>query len=207
MIDFSGTQQRHIVLLRHAQPSYDIAQVMRRGELAAAIADYDAGGINLDCIQGAQALANTDAVSGRAVTLVSSDLPRATESARAFFPSLDLSAADPLYREAGLPSNVPMPFCWLELRFSSLTAAMRLLWVLGLPSDAETYGEARVRAALAAQKLDELAHRSDCVILVGHGFQNHLIARALKKNGWHIRSKHGNSYGASAIFSIGGDAA
>jgi broad specificity phosphatase PhoE len=199
--DFRMSGQRHIVLVRHARPSFDTLRPIQGPELAAAIAEYDACGIDPERIEGAQALAITRFMAGRVATLVSSDLPRSIESAWAFFPGLDLSDADPLYREAGLPAKVPIPLAWLKLSFSSFAAVMRVLWLFGLSSEAEAYAEARVRAVQAAHRLDQLAHRSGLVVLVGHGFQNRLIGRALKKGGWQTESRQGDGYGACTTFS------
>jgi broad specificity phosphatase PhoE len=199
--DFRMSGQRHIVLVRHARPSFDTLRPIQGPELAAAIAEYDACGIDPERFEGAQALAITRFMAGRVATLVSSDLPRSVESARVFFPGLDLSDADPLYREAGLPAKVPIPLSWLKLSFSSFAAAMRVLWLFGLSSEAEAYAGARARALEAAHRLDQLAHRSGFVVLVGHGFQNRLIGRALRKSGWGTESRQGNGYGACTTFS------
>jgi broad specificity phosphatase PhoE len=187
------TLQPQIILVRHARPTYDTSSKVRGTELRKATAAYDASGI--------EAAVSALPTPHRPVVLVTSDLRRSVESAKAFFPRLEVSMTDALYREAGLPSQFPLLSRRLRLRFSSFVVAMRVLWILGLKSDVETFRQARQRAEQAADKLIELASPATCVILVGHGFLNRLIGRALRKKGWHVMNGQGDGFGAVAVFS------
>jgi broad specificity phosphatase PhoE len=193
------TPQPQIILVRHARPAFDTSAKVRGSELREAIAAYDASGID--------AHVSAQPMPDRPVVLVTSDLRRAVESAKAFFPRLEVSATDALYREAGLPSRIPLLGDRIRLRFSSFVVAMRVLWLLGLESDVEHYRQARQRAEHAAEKLVELASPTNCVILVGHGFLNRLIGRTLRKQGWHAARSQGDGYGAAAVFSLDGPTA
>jgi broad specificity phosphatase PhoE len=171
--------------------------------LRAAIAGYDASGIDHTSLAAAGGQLATRVPFDRPVILVTSDLRRAVESAAAFFPHLTVSATDALYREAGLPCRLPLLGDRIRLRFSSLVVAMRVLWLLGHCADVERYDQARQRAADAAERLVELALPGNCVILVGHGFLNRLIGRALRERGWLAGRGQGDGYGAAAAFSSG----
>ena len=92
----------------------------------------------------------------------------------------DLTATDPLYREAELPARLPL--CGLMMRYSAAVVIARVLWMLGIHQHAESYAMAAARAHRAAEALASRAMKHDCVILVGHGFFNRLIARELKSD-------------------------
>jgi broad specificity phosphatase PhoE len=57
----------------------------------------------------------------------------------------------------------------------------RVRWLLGSPGSVEPRAVAVARAGVVAERLGELA---GVVLVVGHGFQNILIARELRRRGW-----------------------
>jgi broad specificity phosphatase PhoE len=66
-------------------------------------------------------------------------------------------------------------------------------WHIGWSQGAESVREARRRAQRAAERLVELAREHGSVMLIGHGQINRLIARALRRMGWH-GSRPGRAY-------------
>ncbi len=57
------------------------------------------------------------------------------------------------------------------------------LWLFSFSKNGEFFKQAKNRARLAAEKLIALAQTHHDVLLVGHGFINHFIAKELKKRG------------------------
>ncbi|MDO6459375.1 histidine phosphatase family protein [Granulosicoccaceae sp. 1_MG-2023] len=107
-----------------------------------------------------------------------SDLPRARQSA-ALIGALCVSLQD--LCEAGLPA---FQFGSLRLKAGVWVFIARLLWLAGLHRDAESPAAARRRAAGLAARLSCEAERDGEVVVVGHGYMNFLIGRALRRRGW-----------------------
>ncbi|MBS3935323.1 MAG: hypothetical protein KGZ43_04045 [Sulfuritalea sp.] len=60
--------------------------------------------------------------------------------------------------------------------------------------------DARRRARQAAERLAELAEEHQNVLLVGHGFINHFIAKELQKSGWLGPSRPGKGFWGYGIY-------
>jgi broad specificity phosphatase PhoE len=69
----------------------------------------------------------------------------------------------------------------LRLPLDGWDVVTRLRWLLGHPGPVEPRRTAVSRAGVVADRLGELA---GVVLVVGHGFQNILIARELRRRGW-----------------------
>jgi broad specificity phosphatase PhoE len=89
--------------------------------------------------------------------------------------------AEPLFKEAGIPTAIPFR---VALAPGSWDALARAAWLLGVAGGDESFREARIRAAHAADRLVALARQHGVVALVGHGMLNTLIIRALRGTGW-----------------------
>ncbi len=201
--------QRHpvstqtVVLMRHAKPDFDTSMPVRTSDFGEALSAYDEAGLEQPHA-GERAhrimtsFIDAEGLEGSRVQVVTSDLRRSIESARLFFPSIEADATDPLYREAELPARLPL--CAFTMRYSVAIVIARALWRLGIHQHAESYAMAAARAHRAAEALASRAMEHDCVILVGHGFFNRLIARELKQGGWTASRRHGRGFGAYAVF-------
>jgi broad specificity phosphatase PhoE len=66
-------------------------------------------------------------------------------------------------------------------------------WYLGHHEGQETRAQAEARAEQAADLVVEAAGSGDVVVLA-HGFFNHLIGRALKRRGWRLSMSEGYKY-------------
>ena len=176
---------------------------VRTSDMGEALSAYDEAGIEQAHPRGrvhrimAPLIDAAGLEEGR-VQVVASDLRRSVESAKLFFPTIEADATNPLYREAGLPARLPL--CGLTMRYSAAVAVARVLWMLGVHQHAESYEMAAARARRAVEALARRATKHDCVILVGHGYFNRLIACELKQVGWTASRKEGGGFGACTIF-------
>ena len=174
-----------IVLMRHAKPDFDTSVRVRTSSMGEALSAYDEAGIERPHAAGRAnrimaRLIDAEGREGSRVEIVTSDLRRSIESANSFFLNIEAAAADPLYREAELPARLPL--CGLAMRYSAAVLTARVLWMLGIHQQAESYAMAAARARRAAKALENRAMERGCVILVGHGFFNRMIARELNRS-------------------------
>lgn len=128
--------------------------------------------------------------------VVCSHLPRSIESAKALGFS-DIHLQDSLFGEATIPHFSRSSLC---LPVGVWVVVLRVLWFFGFSKNGESFKQAKSRARLAAEKLIALAQTHHDVLLVGHGFLNHFIAKELKKQGWQMSSKLGNGYWEYGVF-------
>ncbi len=76
----------------------------------------------------------------------------------------------------------------MKLSLFTWAFLFRLAWIIGFSGGSKSYKENKIEALKASKILITLARKKNCVMLVGHGLKNRLIAKALKKEGW-IESK------------------
>lgn len=173
-----------ICLMRHGRPTVDLTGSARAGELSRLARRYEASGIQDSPPRRAlEAVVNDPYV-------VTSGLRRSIESAMAL--GIDsIQVQDALFREAEIPhfskGSIRLPLnVWLPV--------LRLLWLFGFSRNGESLRSSLERARHAAQQLVRLAEQHGEVLLVGHGFLNHFIARELSKMGWVGPAKPGSEY-------------
>lgn len=164
-----------INLLRHGRPGIDPTERIVPADFRRWMARYNRSAISDRPTQYAISSAR------QCQQIVCSDLLRSAHSAELL--GLKVDQIDPLFREAELPS-----FSWRGPKMAAGNFAIlaRLVWVGGYSRDCETYRAARGRAEEGADRLIELAHSHQQVLLIGHGMMNRLIGRALKKRNWQI---------------------
>jgi broad specificity phosphatase PhoE len=111
--------------------------------------------------------------------VVCSDLARSLQSAALINRKPDLIS--PLYRECEMPHYASGR---LKLPVNVWIPSMRLLQLIGIHPNAESFSEFRTRAQQSAAELNALAgiHRS--VVVCGHGLLNHYLHKSLRKLGW-----------------------
>ncbi len=170
-----------ILLIRHGKPALPPAGWLTARAFGDWISRYDGASVD-DAVTPPQAL--LERLQGE-VRVVSSDLPRACDSAALLVAVPD--PGDPLFREAALPwrpfPSPPLPApLWLLL--------FRLVWLAGAGSR-RSDGQ---RARHGARRLDMLARSHGKVALVGHGIFNRLIGTELKRLGWRRRARWGSGY-------------
>jgi broad specificity phosphatase PhoE len=165
-----------ILLVRHGKPQVDHNTRIRGCEFARWVAEYDDAPIDRSFLPSPELLARLT----RIPCIMTSTMRRSVESASIFAPGRS-ALAEPLFREAGIPTGIPFR---IALSPGSWDALSRAAWLLGMASGDESFQKARVRAAQAAARLVALAHQHGSVALVGHGMLNTLIIRALRGSGW-----------------------
>lgn len=179
-----------ITLLRHGKPVFELKGNVRGKDLGMIAKSYDMSGI-----VGSPPRETVTAIQGNHV-VVCSHLVRSVESAKALGCS-EAHVIDPLFCETAIPhfgsGSVPLPVkVWIVL--------LRLFWLFGFSRNGESLSDARRRARQAAERLAELAEEHQNVLLVGHGFINHFIAKELQKSGWLGPSRPGKGFWGYGIY-------
>ncbi len=163
-----------ITLLRHGKPAYELKGNVRARDLGEIARLYDSSGIV------GSPPSQTIAAVKRDSLVVCSHLERSVESAKALgFTEIHLS--DALFCEAAIPyfggGSITLPIrIWVVI--------LRIMWLFGFSRNGESFASTKKRATEAASRLAVLSTEHQDVLLVGHGFINHFIAKALLKNGW-----------------------
>ncbi len=173
-----------ITLLRHGKPSFALKGCIQGRHLRGVARLYDLSGV-----EGAPPDEAVAAVAGGRF-VVCSHLKRSIESAKALgYHDIDIS--DPLFCESAIPhfrgGSIPMPIgIWVVF--------LRLIWMFGFSRNGESLIKARSRAREAALRLVQFAEAHQNVVLIGHGFINHFIAKELRRIGWLRTSRPGKGY-------------
>lgn len=179
-----------ITLLRHGKPAFELTGNVRAKDLGEIAKSYDLAGIT-----GSPPRETVAAVQGNNV-VICSHLGRSLDSAKALgFTQIHLK--DPLFRENSIPhfsgGSVTLPInVWVVV--------LRILWLFGFSRNGESLANAKGRARQAAAQLAKFAAKHKSVLLVGHGFINHFIAKELLANGWMGPSKPGNGFWEHGVY-------
>lgn len=175
---------QRITLLRHGEPAFRLAGVVRARDLKAIAKSYDASGII------GQPPLETLAMARAHVCVVCSDLVRSRTSVTALGFD-EIHVTDALFKEAAIPhfSNGS-----LALPISLWVVLLRSLWILGFSRNGESFADTSRRARQAARRLMALSAEHGPVLLVGHGFFNYFVARELRAQGWVGPKKPGRRF-------------
>ena len=179
-----------ITLLRHGKPAFELKGNVSAKNLKEIAESYDLSGI-----VGAPPNEAITATKGNNC-IVCSHLPRSIESAEALG-YYQVCLKEPLFCETALPhfnnGSIPLPITfWVVV--------LRILWLFGFSQNGESITHAKKRAKYAAKKLIQLANEHQSVLLVGHGFINHFIAKELRKCGWLGPQKLSKGYWGYGIY-------
>lgn len=133
-------------------------------------------------------------------TIVSSTRPRAIESARTLVGEQPFAHHEVLIEAPLPPPNFP---AWLRLSPRLWGFLSRVWWwFLNHHEGGETRAEAEARADRAAELLIELAADGGDVVVLAHGFFNHLIGRSLRRRGWKLAEGEGYKYWSMRRFEL-----
>jgi len=177
--------------MRHGKPQYTGYPKVTWREMADWIEQYNLSDTGSDT-----PLQSSKLMASRAVTIISSPLPRALSSLKAL--GREANLIDDVFREAELPLfRIPgirlSPFYWAVL--------FRVMWIGGLSPKVERPGMAKKRAIQAADILMTCAKETNGpVLLMGHGVMNRLIARELISLGWKERCRPGKKYWNAGVY-------
>ncbi len=175
-----------IILLRHGQPDLPPLDRVTAANFAHWVDTYNSAGLSGN----SKPPDNIISISSNCNTIVCSELKRSIDSAIALKgPVIHLT--DRLFNEAELPvAN----WKYFKLSPKLWSVFFRICWILGYSGNGESLKQARMRAQRSAEILEKLSVTNNCVLLVGHGVYNRLIADELRKSGWkgprHPDSRH-----------------
>lgn len=185
--DTQSTPCGSIVVARHGEPA-----LSRRIKLSSAgyrrwWAAYEEGGI-LDPHKAPVGLLE---LARKADVIFASTRQRAVETAEAIVQGKHF-VRDSMFVEAPLPPPHWPEFIQLPPKTWGVIA--RAYWWFGGHQGQESRPEAERRARAAAQRLIGEAIEGRNVVLLAHGYFNHMVGRELKKLGWRLASGRGYKY-------------
>ena len=179
-----------IITVRHGMPDQDRSVRITARQYGDWWAEYDRSGL----APGQTPPPELFDLAEQSRTVVSSNLPRAIETAAMLTRGRRSVPQDVIYVEAPLP---PPPVPFIRLKPGVWGVVSRTFWFWGFaPPGVETHPAAWRRVTTVAERLIGLAADGD-VMLCGHGYLNWMLDRRLRKLGW-LRSSH---VGRNHIFS------
>ena len=183
-----ATRPGAIVLARHGEPALSRKCVLTSDQYRDWWAKYEIGGLRAGQTPPPELLA-TAAGAG---VIYSSTRPRAVETAAAAAAGREV-VADALFIEAPLP---PPHFpSWFKLPPKYWGAVARFWWhAFNHHEGQETRVQAEARADKAAQSLIARAETGEDVLVLAHGYFNHMVGRSLRAEGWKLVHNQGFKY-------------
>ena len=157
-------------------------------------AKYEQGGIR----EGQTPPEDLLAIARDAQVIVASSRRRALETAGAVVAGKTFMKED-MFWEAPLPP----PSLPSALKFDPKVWGFlaRVSWWMGLsPNEEETRPAAQARAREAADHLIRAAEAEGNVLVLAHGFFNHMVGTQLKKRGWTLKADQGYRYWSARTF-------
>ncbi|MFK0299905.1 histidine phosphatase family protein [Brevundimonas sp. NPDC090276] len=177
-----------IILARHGEPALSRKCLITSDEYRDWWGRYEVGGLRAGQTPPQTLLA---AAEGAGAIYASSRL-RAQETARAVARDREV-LVDALFIEAPLP---PPHFpSWIKLSPRYWGVISRFWWhVFNHHEGQETRAEAEVRADQAARILIARAGEGQDVLVLAHGYFNHMVGQRLKAHGWRLAHNQGFKY-------------
>jgi len=174
-----------IFLIRHGQSAHpNMSGILDHAAIEEWRTRYDAAGIAADSVPPAEVLEKI----GAAHRVVSSDLPRAVESAARLFPGRSVEA-NPLLRE--VPLAIPT-LGGVRAPFAVWAAVISVGWGVDIlrGQDCPPSDEERVLAATDwCERQQREAGDGATLAVVTHGVMRRLMATRLCERGWTIRGR------------------
>ena len=177
-----------VVLARHGEPALSRQVKLTASEYRAFWAQYEIGGLLPDQTP-PDRLKRFVAECG---TLVTSTRLRAIQSAQTVVGERDFARHEILIEAPLPPPKFP---AWIRLSPRLWGFFARFWWWYFNHHDGqESRAQAEARADRAAAQLIDLAAGGQNVVVMAHGFFNHLIGRSLRKSGWKLVESEGYKY-------------
>ena len=123
------------------------------------------------------------------LTVYTSSMSRAIQTARILFPEADSLYSVPLFNEYEL-SMIAVPI--LPLPYKAWTTLSRFFWFTLLNNKGESRFRATQRMKKATDQLVQFALKDQQVVLIAHGYLIAEMRRELEKRGWQIIFNEGN---------------
>lgn len=177
-----------IILTRHGEPALSRKCLITARQYKDWWAKYEVGGLLAGQTPPPELV---DAAAG-AGAIYASTRQRAQETAAAVSAGREVMS-DAIFIEAPLPPpNLP-DLIKLSPRWWGVVA--RIWWRLSdRHHQEETHREAKVRADHAARLLIARAEAGEDVLVLAHGYFNHMVGKRLKANGWALVHNQGFKY-------------
>lgn len=189
-----ATRPGAIILTRHGEPALSRKCFLTSDQYRDWWARYEVGGLRAGQTP-PQALIDTARGAG---AIYASTRPRALETAAAISAGREVMN-DALFIEAPLPP--PRFPSWFKLPPKYWGVIARFWWHTFDHHDGqETRLQAENRAEQAAQVLIARAEQGQDVLVLAHGYFNHMVGRRLKADGWRLVKNQGFRYWSQRRF-------
>lgn len=184
----SSARPGAIVLARHGEPALSRAVKLTADEYREFWAKYEIGGL----LPGQSPPDRLRRFVAECGTLVTSTRLRAIESAQTVVGERVFDRHDILIEAPLPPPRFPS---WIRLSPKIWGFVARVWWwYLDHHDGQESRAAAEARADQAAAMLAQMAADGRNVVVMAHGFFNHLIGRSLRKSGWKLVESEGYKY-------------
>jgi broad specificity phosphatase PhoE len=186
-----------IILARHGEPALSRKVMLDAAGYGEFWARYEMGGL----LPGQTPPDRLKRFVADCGTLVTSTRLRAIESAQSVVGDKPFDRYE-LLIEAPLPP--PRFPGWVRLSPKIWGFVARVWWwYLNFHDGQESRAEAEARADQAAELLIGFAANGQTVVVMAHGFFNHLIGRSLLRQGWKLADSEGYKYWSMRRFKRG----
>ncbi|MNK16544.1 Histidine phosphatase superfamily [compost metagenome] len=177
-----------IILARHGEPALSRKCLITSDEYRDWWGRYEVGGLRAGQTPPQTLLTAAEGAGA----IYASSRRRAQETARAVARDREV-LVDALFIEAPLP---PPHFpSWIKLSPRYWGVISRFWWhVFNHHEGQETRAEAEVRADQAARILIARAGEGQDVLVLAHGYFNHMVGQRLKAHGWRLAHNQGFKY-------------
>ncbi|MFC7379117.1 histidine phosphatase family protein [Brevundimonas sp. GCM10030266] len=177
-----------ITLARHGEPALSRKCMLTSDQYRDWWAKYEVGGLRAGQTPPPELLATAEGAGA----IYASTRPRAQETAAAAAAGKEV-LTDALFIEAPLP---PPHFpSWFKLPPKYWGGVARFWWhAFNHHEGQETRREAEARAEQAAQVLIARASSGQDVLVLAHGYFNHMVGKRLKAAGWKLVHNQGFRY-------------
>lgn len=177
-----------IILARHGEPALSRKCLISARQYGDWWGQYEVGGLRA----GQTPPATLVAAAEGAGAIYASTRPRAQETAAAVAAGREVMT-DALFIEAPLPP--PGLPDWIKLSPRWWGVVSRFWWHLSdRHHQQETRAQAEIRAGQAARVLIERAESGQDVLVLAHGYFNHMVGAQLKALGWKLVHNQGFKY-------------
>lgn len=183
-----------ITLARHGEPALSRKCMLTSDQYREWWAKYEIGGLRAGQTPPPELLATAEGAGA----IYASTRPRAQETAAAAAAGKEV-LTDALFIEAPLP---PPHFpSWFKLPPKYWGGVARFWWhAFNHHEGQETRREAEARAEQAAQVLIGRASSGQDVLVLAHGYFNHMVGKRLKVAGWKLVHNQGFRYWSQRRF-------
>jgi len=191
---FAPVRPGAIILARHGEPALSRKCLISARQYGEWWGRYEVGGLRAGQTPPPELVAAAEGAGA----IYASSRPRALETAAAISNGREVMV-DALFIEAPLPP--PRLPDWLRLSPRLWGVVSRFWWHLSdHHHQEETRVEAEGRAEQAAQVLIGRAETGQDVLVLAHGYFNHMVGRRLKADGWRLVHNQGFKYWSQRRF-------